>query len=42
VKILWACLNCDDGGEGDKAAEKHVRDHGHSVQTFVRPRGGAA
>lgn len=38
MAAYWSCLNCDDSGEGDRAAEQHVRDTTHSVQTYAGPR----
>lgn len=37
VPCRWRCLTCDEAGEGDRAAEKHVREQRHSVMTAARP-----
>lgn len=44
IKISWVCLGkhpqiapCGASGEGDKAAEAHVRSTGHSTLTGINP-----
>ncbi|WP_374457738.1 hypothetical protein [Nocardioides sp.] len=38
MTIHWYCRTCTACGEGDKAAEQHVRDTAHTVETSTRPR----
>jgi hypothetical protein len=38
MTVYWHCMVCPATGTGDRAAEKHVRDTGHSTQTYARPR----
>lgn len=38
MTTYWSCMVCQESGTGDKAAEQHVRDTGHSTQTYARPR----
>lgn len=37
MTVYWACMVCEASGEGDRAAEQHVRDTQHGVRTSVRP-----
>lgn len=36
VPCHWRCLTCDETGEGDRAAEKHVQEQHHAVMTAAR------
>lgn len=38
MTIYWLCRQCGASGEGDKAAERHVRDTRHTTETSTRPR----
>lgn len=38
MTTYWSCRTCGAAGEGDKAAEQHVRDTTHTVETYARPR----
>lgn len=38
MTVYWLCRTCGASGEGDKAAEQHVRDTTHTTETFARPR----
>jgi hypothetical protein len=38
MTTYWSCMACEASGEGDKAAEQHVRDTRHGGQTYARPR----
>jgi hypothetical protein len=33
----WRCLDCDAHGDGDRGAERHVRDHQHGTATTTVP-----
>lgn len=37
MTIYWRCRTCGASGEGDKAAEQHVRDTTHATETRARP-----
>lgn len=36
MTVYWRCLDCDEHGEGDKAAERHTKQTGHATITGVR------
>lgn len=38
MTVYWNCRTCGAAGEGDKAAEQHVRDTGHATETHARLR----
>lgn len=38
MTVYWRCRTCGASGEGDKAAEQHVRDTTHCTETSTRPR----
>jgi hypothetical protein len=37
MTVYWSCRTCGAAGEGDKAAEQHVRDTAHTTETYARP-----
>jgi hypothetical protein len=37
MNTYWACLDCDEHGEGDKAAERHTKATCHGTMTSTRP-----
>jgi hypothetical protein len=37
MTIFWACMVCEASGTTDEAAERHIRDTGHSTRTSIRP-----
>lgn len=36
MTVYWRCSRCEASGEGDKAAEQHVKDTSHGVFTSSR------
>lgn len=38
MTVYWRCRTCGASGEGDKAAEQHVRETAHTTETYARPR----
>lgn len=38
MTVYWICRTCGASGEGDRPAEQHVRDTGHTTETSARPR----
>ena len=41
MTTFWTCQDCPATGEGDKAAEQHVKSTRHSVLTSARKRGAS-
>lgn len=37
MTVYWICRQCGASGEGDKAAEQHVRETTHTTETRARP-----
>lgn len=37
MTTFWACMTCPASGEGDRAAEQHVKGTRHAVHTSASP-----